>query len=244
MGAPQYNLDYISSLVNPKPNLDVIQQSVNSIKDQSTQSQITPESISAATQNTQPQFDYEAATKAGYTPVQIKNFTDSQGVGVTGAPQGWDKGLNQNTILPQQAQITENYGQYQPGIEVFSNGVTPGTGFAVDKGTPVGLPPGKWKIVDAFNGAGDGQIGDSTNSGWGNSVVAQNADTGESLRFSHLSDVHVRSGDTIKGGYIIGKTGTSGNSSGDHLNLAYYDPNGNPGDVLQSQWAQFISPSQ
>lgn len=147
---------------------------------------------------------------------------------------------HQATILAKPTRVTQAFGNQNPGVEVFSKGINSGTDFAADPGTSVALPDGQWKILSAYSGDNTpGHIGDSTNSGYGNSVFAQNEKTGEKMRFSHLSQVDVNPGDEIQGG-IIGQTGQTGNVTGPHLDLEYYDQNGQLQDVLKSIYGQYL----
>ena len=147
---------------------------------------------------------------------------------------------NQGSILGGSGGITQRFGN-RNNIEVFSNGINTGTDFGTAVGTPIALPPGRWNVLSSFrDAAGKGYIGNKTNSGYGNSILVQNAETGEKLRFSHLSDVGVDQGDEIDGGYVIGRTGDSGNVTGPHLDLEYYDKLGRIADVMQSMFARYL----
>ena len=150
--------------------------------------------------------------------------------------------LRQNSILGKSTQLTQKFGNMNPGVEVMSNGFNSGADFAADPGTTVALPGNhSFRVLQAF--AGDntpGHIGDSTNSGYGNSVYAQDQTTGEKLRFSHLSQVNAKEGDVLPGGSILGATGETGNVTGPHLDLEYYNPQGQLQDVLNSPYAQYL----
>ena len=190
--------------------------------------------------------DYQELAKEGFTPTQISQYMgEHPNTELKNAPDNWDANVSQSTIVPKAAPITEHFGQNQPGVEVFSHGFTSGTGIGVPVGTPVATPPGDWKVVDTNTSAKqNGFIGDSDGSGWGNYVLVENKDTGEQLRYSHLSDVGVANGDTISGNKVIGLSGQSGNVTGPHLNLEYVNQKGEPADVLQSQYAPFIPKAQ
>lgn len=144
----------------------------------------------------------------------------------------------QQTILPQPTQVTQHFGNKNP-MEVFSGGIALGTNLRAPIGTSVAVPPGSWKVVQVFTNATKGYIGDDENKGYGNSVMVENADTGEKLHFTHLSQVDVKPGETLSGG-VVGKTGATGNVTGPHLNLEYYHAQGRLGDVLQSPYAQYV----
>lgn len=130
--------------------------------------------------------------------------------------------------------ITQQFGN-KNSIEKFSGGVNYGTDIAIPEGTELKLPPGNWQVVSAYgNAKGQGYIGNGENSGYGNSVLIRNADTGEMLRFSHLS----RLGDLSKG--IVGYSGSTGNATGAHLDLEYYDKSGRVSDVMGSLYRQYL----
>lgn len=168
------------------------------------------------------------------TPVDNPFLTASKQAGI----QPVD---SQENILSQPSEVTQRYGTYNPGLEVFSGGVAGDTNFATPAGTPVALPPGKWEVVKTYDTANPvGHIGNSENEGYGNAIMVQNKDTGEKLHFIHLSDVHVKPGSLITGGKIIGKTGSSGNATGDNLGLEYYDKSGKLGEVLDSSYGKYL----
>lgn len=134
--------------------------------------------------------------------------------------------------------VTKGFGEKNPA-DIYSGGINYGTDFATPKGTPVNLPKGNWQVVDAFSGAtaeGPNNRQRGINKGYGNSVLVQNLDTGEKLRFSHLSKVNVQKGQKLMGG-LIGNTGATGNvagKTGQHLDLEYYDASGKKADVMKS----------
>lgn len=174
--------------------------------------------------------------------LQKTQVSPSQVQGQMNASQSEFKSTPQSTIVPSQFPITNRYGEFNPGVEVFSNGVSLDSNLGVPKGTPVSLPPGKWQIMSTYSGAGDGQIGDSSNDGWGNHIVARNLENGDSIQLAHLSDVGVQQGQVIQGGMIVAKSGRSGNSTGPTLGMTYRDKNGNLGDIFNSPYARFIMP--
>lgn len=151
----------------------------------------------------------------------------------------------QGTILGASGKLTQLFGN-KSAVEKYSRGVNYGVDIAVKKGTTVALPPGTWEIVESFNGAtaeGPNNKQGGINRGYGNSVLARNKETGELLRFSHLSEVGVQSGQVIPGNVVIGKTGATGNvagKTGQHLDLEYYNQNGRVANVLTSPYAQYL----
>lgn len=150
----------------------------------------------------------------------------------------------QKSILGKKVAVTQRFGN-RSSVEKFSGGINYGVDFAAPRGTKVAVPQGRWKVLQAFDGAtieGPNNRQGGINNGYGNSVFVQNLDTGEKLRFSHLrvGGVNVRPNTTIKGGTIVGEVGASGNTAGRtgvHLDLEAYDSRGRPMDVLRSRYA-------
>lgn len=148
--------------------------------------------------------------------------------------------IGQDKILSQSAPVTQAFGNMNPGTEVFSGGYNSGTDIGVQPGTQIATPPGQWQVIDSFDQAKNGYIGDNENQGYGNSIHLENMTTGERLRFSHLSQVGVKPGEQIPGGTVIGASGVTGNTSGPHVDIEYYDQNGQLGDVLQSPYGAYL----
>jgi murein DD-endopeptidase MepM/ murein hydrolase activator NlpD len=164
----------------------------------------------------------------------------SEGDPTTGVQMSVEMHGDQGSILPSGVQVTQKFGNKNPGVEVFSGGINYGTDFGAKKGTPVAIPPGEWEVVDSWGGAKrEGFIGNGDNSGYGNSVLIRNTDTGELMRYSHLDrgSVRAQAGQRLKGGTIFAKTGNTGNSTGPHLDLEYIDSKGRYQDVLNSPYA-------
>jgi predicted chitinase/murein DD-endopeptidase MepM/ murein hydrolase activator NlpD len=148
----------------------------------------------------------------------------------------------QSGILAKPGQITQPFGN-KSSVEHFSNGINYGTDIGVGVGTDVSLPQGKWMAISAYDQAPDnsGHEGNSTNSGYGNSAFFQNVDTGEKLRYSHLSQgIKVQPGQVVDGGTRFGKTGLTGNTTGPHLDLEYYDQSGKISDVTKSPYGKAL----
>lgn len=140
-------------------------------------------------------------------------------------------------VFQQPTEITQTYGE-QSQYEPQSGGVNYGVDFGAQEGTPINLPEGKWRVDEAFGGAkGPGNLSDWTNQGYGNSAVFQNLDTGEKIRMSHMNQLDVKPGSVIFGGKV-GNVGATGHTTGPHLDVEYYDKNGQPGDILQSPYAK------
>ena len=140
-----------------------------------------------------------------------------------------DASLSQASILPKRFGVTQSFMNYNPEIEKYSGGYNYGVDFGTPENTAVALPEGNWVIKEAKMG--------SFNRGYGNSVLAVNEDTGEMLRFSHLSKLNAIPNMRIKGGSVIGFSGNTGNTTGPHLDLEYYTKGGKPADILKSSYA-------
>lgn len=207
---------------NGQRMLDEVQQALGS--QQQTQAQQQPQQVHSILSNVAPQL----------------------GPSQTDTPSAQPSGLlqaQQPTILGAAGPITEHFGDMQ-AIEHYSHGFTAGVGIGVPDGTPVALPPGQWQIVQSFDKATSGGQNDpqrGINSGYGNSVLAENTQTGEKLRFSHLSANAAHVGDQLPGGTVFGLTGHTGNTTGPHLNLEYYDAKGTLADPLKSPYARFLN---
>lgn len=131
--------------------------------------------------------------------------------------------------------ITQTFGQ-KSKYDSFSGGVNYGVDFATPRGTPVVIPEGNWKVEQTYAGATrQGFWGNKDNSGYGNSVVVKNEDTGEKVRLSHLDKVAVQPGETITGG-VVGLSGWTGNATGPHLDAEYYDSRGQKADILKTPY--------
>lgn len=165
--------------------------------------------------------------------LRVKNQQQSPYNELGDATEGnydYDSNLSQNSILPKKFGVTQTFMNYNPEIEKYSGGYNYGVDFGTPENTPVGLPEGNWIIKEATLG--------SFNKGYGNSVLAVNEDTGEMIRFSHLSRLNTAPNARIRGGSVIGFTGNTGNTTGPHLDLEYYTKGGKPADILKSRYAQ------
>jgi murein DD-endopeptidase MepM/ murein hydrolase activator NlpD len=132
-------------------------------------------------------------------------------------------------ILSQAGPLTQAFGNYNPSVEKYSGGINYGADIGVPVSTKVALPEGRWQVIDANASGG-------MNSGYGNSIYVQNLETGEKLRFSHLSKVGVNKGDIVSGGRVVAETGATGNVTGPHLDLEYRNPQGQLADVMSSRY--------
>lgn len=185
---------------------------------QAQEQQLAKETQNAATEPLQSLPAYDLNTNTSYAPSASLS--------------------SQGSILPTKAQITQAFGNYAPGLEKYSGGKNLGVDFAVKKGTPMALPPGKWEVVKTYASAKEGDRG--ANSGSGNIVKVRNAATGEMLAFEHLSGVNVIPGQVVSGGTVVGKTGNTGNSTGSHASIPYQNSQGQYMDFLKSPYAKYL----
>lgn len=146
-------------------------------------------------------------------------------------------------MLGAQGSLTQGYGNPN---NIYKSGVHGGIDIAVPTGTAVSLPQGQWRVVQSFNQAtaqGPNNSQENLNGGYGNSILVENVQTGEKIRLSHLSKVGVNAGQVIKGGQVIALTGATGKTrgtTGQHIDIEYYNSQGQRSDILKSQYAQYI----
>jgi len=148
-------------------------------------------------------------------------------------------------ILAKRGPITQRFGQ-KSKYDIYSKGINWGTDFAVPTGTRVSLPNGQWKVVESFSGAkaqGPNNRQRGANRGYGNSVLVENTETNERLRFSHLSQVieGLEKGMSARGGTTVGFSGATGNvagKTGQHLDVEYYKKRGVLADITKSSYAR------
>jgi len=108
----------------------------------------------------------------------------------------------------------------------------------VDWGTPVGV-----KILAPFDGVvlRAGWQNDFPN--YGNAVCLWDSVQKCAVWYAHLSEVHVAVGNNIKKGFVMGKTGNSGNSTGPHLHFGIVETDANGNRLHQYDgWGGFINP--
>lgn len=106
--------------------------------------------------------------------------------------------------------------------EAFRNYPHTGIDLALESGTDIYSPiDGVITRVADFGGENTGKT-----------IYMKTGD--ETVIFGHLSDIDVKEGDIVDVGDIIGQSGNSGHSTGDHLHIGLKDANGNfinPEDV-------------
>lgn len=92
------------------------------------------------------------------------------------------------------------------------------------------LLPVDAKVLQVFQDDGTRWGDSSGHQGFGNSILVQ-LSSGERLRFSHMANpVQFQEGDVIPAYVAFGKQGETGNAYGTHLDLMYYDAEGNVAD--------------
>ena len=179
----------------------------------------------------------ETAKNMGYAPTEVDSFAkvaDTMGAQTNQVADMGDFKFT-GSALGAPATLTQQFGNRNHRYDAISGGVNRGADFAIPEGTPLFAPEGSWVVVDAYNGAkGRGM----QNSGWGNSALLQNKQTGEQIRMSHLSRLGVKAGDEITGGSPIGLSGSTGHATGPHVDVEYINSNGKLSDVLRSPYAQ------
>jgi len=99
-------------------------------------------------------------------------------------------------------------------------------------------------VINTKTGVKGGNKRDYKKTPYGNSILVQNTETGEKLRFSHLSEVAVNEGDLLDTGTYIGKSGKTGNTTGAHLDLEYYTSKGGLADVMKSPYGKHYTGSK
>ncbi len=168
--------------------------------------------------------------------------------------QGGSKSITFGELMPQnqtpfdelmdganpqkKAPVTQAFGNVNPDVEVMSGGVNNGVDFGFQYGDEVKAPQGEWVVADSYaEDTERGYVGNQSNSGYGNSVVLQNPQTGEKIRLSHLASNFVKPGMKVKGGSLLGLVGDTGNATGPHLDAEYIDPTGQYGDITQTPYS-------
>jgi murein DD-endopeptidase MepM/ murein hydrolase activator NlpD len=98
---------------------------------------------------------------------------------------------------------------YNPGIWSWDGGYHNGQDIGAPAGTPVVS-----QRVGVVTQAGWG--------GWAGNTVIMRMPNGVSLQFAHLSSIGARVGQLLRPGSLIGRVGSTGNSSGPHLHISAY----------------------
>lgn len=94
-------------------------------------------------------------------------------------------------------------------------------GIKLHRGLDIGMPAGT-----PINSVCSGKVTSAGyNGGYGNCVMVryQHEDTDITVLYAHLSSISVRKGMNIKEGAVVGRVGSTGNSTGPHLHIEVMD---------------------
>ena len=123
-----------------------------------------------------------------------------------------------NLLFGRQQTVTQDYGNYNP--KFYRSGRHQGTDYRtrdLDEGFTFAFPFDT-KVVQVINA--------DSGSPYGNSILLELPD-GSKLRLSHLNEViNAQPGTTIRPFDFIGTPGNTGLSTGEHLDVEYYNPEG------------------
>ena len=109
-------------------------------------------------------------------------------------------------------------------------------------GTDIGAPMGT-PVLAAY--AGKVAIADFLG-GYGLSVILRHNSDAQETRYAHLSEIFVKPGEWVEQGTVIGRVGSTGNSTGPHLHFEVREqsPQGwvamDPGAQLENSLAQLV----
>lgn len=138
--------------------------------------------------------------------------------------------------------ITQPYGNINP-VEPTPGNVNMGTDIRTKN-----LPskafslPFETKVLQVYQDDGVRDPSQSATKGYGNSVLLQ-LPTGEAIRLSHLSMLgNVQAGQTLAPGSLIGVAGQTGNAYGEHLDLEFYNKDGQL--TSPEQFSGFTNPQE
>ena len=138
--------------------------------------------------------------KSGISP-QLPQLTASAYL-----PNVQDYGLSTGFIWPADGMFTSGYGWRWGKIHA-----------GIDIAAPVGTP-----ILAAASGVVD--YAQWNDGGYGNMIDIRHAD-GTITRYAHMNELHVKEGQTVSQGQLIGEMGSTGFSTGPHLHFEIR-PNG------------------
>lgn len=114
--------------------------------------------------------------------------------------------------------------------------------YGTDLGAPMGTP-----VVAAYSGRVETA---AFLRGYGLTVVLRHDNGTAQTLYAHLSEIFVQAGEELKQGEVLGRVGSTGNSTGPHLHFEYrkLTPEGwiaiDPGSMLQTALAYFTRPFQ
>ncbi|MDX2216992.1 MAG: M23 family metallopeptidase [Oculatellaceae cyanobacterium bins.114] len=109
--------------------------------------------------------------------------------------------------------------------------------YGTDLGAPMGIP-----VLAAY--AGRVAIADFMN-GYGLTVVMRHSSPDAQTLYGHMSEIFVQPGEMVEQGQVIGRVGSTGNSTGPHLHFEYRERTSdglvalNPGSLLEQALAHF-----
>jgi len=125
-------------------------------------------------------------------------------------------GLSQ-FIFGQDQTVTQQFGNYNPTMG-YAGGVHQGTDYRTKDYQGDLYAPVQMRVVKT--------ITEDSGSPYGNSVLLE-LPSGEMIRLSHLSTLgQFQDGQTINPGDLIGTPGSTGNSTGEHLDVEFYNTQG------------------
>jgi murein DD-endopeptidase MepM/ murein hydrolase activator NlpD len=113
-------------------------------------------------------------------------------------------------------------------------------------GTDIGAPMGT-PVVAAYSG----RVGTADFlQGYGLTVVLEHNNNTQQTLYGHLSEIFVRPGTWVKQGEVIGRVGSTGNSTGPHLHFEFHQLTDqgwvalDPGSLLENGLTNFMQPLQ
>lgn len=145
----------------------------------------------------------------GFTRLRPPGGLSSYLAGVSGLSQ---------FIFGQDQTVTQDFGNYNPGMG-YASGRHSGTDFRTrDLQQRELYAPVQMRVVQI--------ITEDSGSPYGNSVLLE-LPSGEQLRLSHLSSFgNLQPGSVLNPGELIGMPGSTGNSTGEHLDVEFYNQQG------------------
>lgn len=135
-----------------------------------------------------------------------------------------------------QADVTGEVGETGPNGEWYTPTEQFNEGLDIGTGVEDVVSPFVGRVVGRTYDDGT-RWGDYTgHGGWGNSVEIE-LPNGWRMRYAHLSETPLETGDVVSVNSSIGRTGTTGNSTGTHLSLSFREPQSGS----EYSYAQFLT---